>query len=118
MKITTLDIIKMLPLEKEFQKRLHEQFDKLTPDQKFEMEQLLWDAYDAIYDLKLQENLNLAFAKVKSHEETLDKDFYARTKQETEKQMETEFLKNTSGFDITNIRSRLESIVKEESPKP
>lgn len=118
MKITTLDIIKMLPFEKSFQLKLFEQFDKLNPDQKFEMEQVLWDTYDAIYDLKLQDNLNLAFAKVKSHQESLDKDFYARTKQETEKQMENEFLKNISGFDITNIRSRLELIAKDESPKP
>lgn len=117
-KTTTLDIIKMLPFEKSFQLKLLEQFDKLNPDQKFELEQMLWDTYDAIYELKLQENLDLALAKVKTHEETLDKDFYARAKRLTEEQMEGDLLKNTSGFDISNIRTKLESIVKEDSPKP
>lgn len=114
MKITTLDIIKMLPFEKNFQVKLLEQFDKLTPDQKFALEQILWDTYEAIYKLKLQENLQLALFRAKKKQEKLDKDLYARAKQQTEKQMETDFLKNITGFEVSHTRAKLESIMKEK----
>ena len=114
MKMTTLDIIKMLPFEKEFQAQLFEQFDTLTPDQKFSLEQLLWDTYEALYKLKLEENLQQAFSGAKTNKEKLDSDFYARAKQQTEKEMETDFLKSTAGFDISHIRTKLELITKNE----
>lgn len=114
MKMTTLDIIKMFPFEKEFKIHLLEQFDTLTPDQKFSLEQILWDTYEALYKLKLEENLQQAFSRAKINKEKLDSDFYARVKQQTEKEMETDFLKSTAGFDISHIRTKLEAIIKNE----
>lgn len=115
MKMTTQNIIKMLPFQKEFQIKLIEQFDQLTADQKFALEQILWDTYEAIYKLKLQENLQLALLRAKNKQEKLDKDLYARAKKQTEKQMETDFVKNATDFDVSHTRAKLESIIKKES---
>lgn len=115
MKVTTLDIIKMLPFRDGFKLLMLEKFETLGPDQKFELEQVLWDTYEALYKLKLEENLQQAFSRAKINKEKLDSDFYARAKQQTEKEMETDFLKSTVGFDISHIRTKLELITKNES---
>ena len=112
MKITTLDIIKFLPLEKNFQMDLINKFDNLTPDQKFEIEQSVWNAYEAIYKLKLDENLKTAFMKAEENQEKLDEAFYARIKDQTVKEIESDFFKDTAQNDIADIRAKLEKIMK------
>ncbi len=112
MKITTLDIIKFLPFEKVFQTNLIEKFNKLNPDQKFAMEQVVWDAYEAIYKLRLEENIKLSLLNTKDSNIKMDENFYNNIKAETVRQVETEFSKNTVQADIFQIRARLEEIMK------
>ncbi|MFA6016821.1 MAG: hypothetical protein WC744_01910 [Patescibacteria group bacterium] len=112
MKITTLDIIKFLPLEKKFQSNLIAKFDSLTPDQKFDIEQMVWNAYEAVYKLKLEENTKIAFMNVEDGQEKLDENFYARIKDQTVKEIESDFFKDTAQNDIDDIRAKLEKIMK------
>lgn len=113
MKITTLEIIKFLPFEKVFQTNLIEKFDKLNPDQKFALEQVVWDAYEAIYKLRLEENIKLALLNAKDSTVKMDENFFNNIKAETVSQMETEFSKDSAKSDIAQIRTRLEEIMKQ-----
>ncbi len=104
----------MLPLDKQFQSKLLEGFDKLNSDQKFALEEIVWGTYEAIYKLKLQENIGLALLRAKSSQEKLDEDFYKRAKQQTEKEMETDFSESASKVNITDVRTKLDSIINQE----
>lgn len=111
--MTTLNIIRMLPFEKQFQTKLLEGFDKLSPDQKFALEEIVWDTYEAIYKLKLQENIGLSLLRAKSNQEKLDEDFYKRAKQQTEKDMETDFSQSAAKTNISEVSTKLESIINQ-----
>ncbi|MBI3955165.1 hypothetical protein HY338_01870, partial [Candidatus Gottesmanbacteria bacterium] len=106
-------IIRILPLDKKIQEKLLEGFDKLSPDKKFSLEEIVWDTYEAIYKLKLQENIGLALLRAKSSQEKLDEDFYKRAKQQTEKEMETDLSERSSKVNISDISTKLESIISQ-----
>lgn len=109
--MTTLNIIRMLPLDKHFEVKLLEGFDKLDPDKKFALEEIVWGTYEAIYKLKLQENIGLALLRAKSNQEKLDDEFYKRAKQQTEKDMEIYFSENAAKINISEVSTKLESII-------
>ncbi|NMB84311.1 hypothetical protein GYA28_03400 [Candidatus Roizmanbacteria bacterium] len=109
--MTTKDIIKNLPLEDKTKNTLLEKFDTFTPDQKFDLEQVMWDAYEAIYNLKLQENLDLALLEAKENKESLDPEFYARVKVQTEKEMAKYLLGSTTEAELKNIRQKIQSLI-------
>ncbi len=111
MKVTTQDIIKALPFEDIFKRSLLQQFDKLNPGRKFIIEQTLWDTYDALFQLKVEEKMQLAFDRAKRNEETLDETFYKRIKDEAEKEMEKGFFQNTKESDLSAIRSKLQTLM-------
>ncbi|MBI2074504.1 MAG: hypothetical protein HYT83_01560 [Candidatus Levybacteria bacterium] len=113
MTITTKEIIKLLPFEDKFRLELLEKFDSLNPDQKFNMEQILWDAYFALYKLKLDENLQLAFLRAKENQEKLDKDFYKRVEEQTEKELSENTIEVTEEVDLEAARKAMEKIIKE-----
>lgn len=120
MKVTTVGIIKMLPFEKQFQLKLLDDYEnnRLSPDQKFAIEQIVWDTYEAFYKLKLQENLQEALLKVKTHQEKLDKGLYIRAKQLTERQMENDFSLYMTNTDISKVRAKLESLINKDNTSP
>lgn len=120
MKVTTVGIIKMLPFEKQFQLKLLDDYEnnRLSPDQKFALEQIVWDTYEVFYKLKLQENLQEALLKVKTHQEKLDKELYKRAKQLTERQMENDFSLYTTNTNISKVRAKLESLINKDKASP
>lgn len=110
----------MLPFEKQFQLKLLEMYEKeqLTPDQKFEVEQVVWDTYDALYELKLQENLQISLHKARNNQEKLDKELYLRAKQLTERQMENDYSLYTTGTDISQVRAKLDTLINSKPTIP
>ncbi len=111
--ITTKGIIKALPFDNEFKTNLLSTIDSLPSGQKLVIEQLLWQAYYVIYKLKIQENLQLALQKVKGNQENLDKDLYKRVVEQTEKEMDEEFLKGMEQTDLTAVREKIQSIIQQ-----
>lgn len=108
--LTTKGIIKILPLDKNFQSKLLEKFDSLSADQKFQIERIVWDAYDAFYEMKLEENLQLALLKVRKGQEKLDSQLYEKVREQTEKEMEGEFYQKTEHQDLASVREKLEKL--------
>ena len=111
MVLTTLDILKSLPFDQEFKNRIVDGFDKFNPDQKFVIENVIWEMYNAIYKLKLNRNIEIALKKVIKEHLPTDKSFYTKIKQETEKEMDLEFYKNVEQTDLSRVRSKLEEIM-------
>ncbi len=112
MKMTTKDIIQVLPFGKEFQKELLEGFDTLTPDQKFNIEQIVWDAYGAIYRIRLDKNTREALMLAEDGKEALDKKFYDRVREKTDKEMQTKMVQAETTVDLSEAREALQDIIK------
>lgn len=115
MKLTTLDIIKMLPFEEDFKKDLVENFDKLTADQKFNIERIVWGGYDALYELKLQENLAIAFDEAGQNREKINSTLYERVRELTDNEMAHVGAEDIKSADLSEARDKLQEIV---SSKP
>lgn len=111
--MTTKDIIKILPFEKQFKTNLLGQFDGLSIDQKFSLEQILWETYVAFYNLKLEENIKLALLRAKDNQEALNKDFYKKVQEQTDEEMQQEATKNIEAKDLEAARIAMEKIVRE-----
>lgn len=111
MKITTKEIIKILPFEEKFRNGLLESFDSLNPDQKYHIERVVWNFYEALYNLKLQENLETAMINVRKGSADVDEEFYGKIKKQTEEEMTKSFYQGTADADLTKIRTKLEEIL-------
>jgi hypothetical protein len=108
---STKDIIKVLPFTEEFKKKLLERYDTLTDDQRFAIERIIWELYDAIYEARLDENMQLAHERAKHNEEKLDHDFYNRVRQQTEEQMKQEETTSKASVDLSHTREELAKIL-------
>lgn len=111
----TKDIIKVLPFDKEFQIELLNQYDGLPLDRKSSVAELLWETYDALYELKLDENLQLALLRAKDNQEKLDNNFYKRVVEKTDKEMESEVTETIAKLDLASTRQELKKIIKKPS---
>lgn len=111
--MTTKDIIKILPFESQLKNNLLNKFDTLSDDQRYTLEQILWDAYYDLYEIKLDENLRLAFARAKDGQENLDPDFYKRVENQTEIDMQKDASEHISEKDLEAARVAMQKIVNE-----
>lgn len=112
-RITTKDIIKILPFETAYKTGLLSEFDSWTDDQRLNIEEALWNAYDALYELRLQENTKLALMQAGQNQEKLDQDFYKRVREKTDKEMQEEQSESAGVVDLTAARSAMEKIISE-----
>lgn len=116
MELTTKNIIKILPFDNEFKESLMGSFDNLDPDQKFSIERVIWDLYDGLYELKLQENIRLEMEKSNDKDNPLTKGFYKKVKEKTEQDLLSEFVDTTISVDLSDARSKIDQILQKKSP--
>lgn len=109
--MTTKDIIKLLPIEKNFKEELLAKFDTLNPDQKFAVERIVWQTYDEVCDGRINENLILALMKAGKNEEIFDENFYKRVVDKTNKEIDEEATKTITQFDLSHTRQGLAEMV-------
>lgn len=114
MEINTKKIIELLPFDNEFRTHLLHEFGSLDADQKSEMVDILWDAYDAYFLLALQNNIQMGLEKAKKGEEQLDTTFYKRVCEKTEKELSESASQNSATDSLKNVRTKLESILAEK----
>lgn len=117
MELTTKNIIKILPFKDDFKRSLLERFDSLTDDQRLQIERFIWDFYDALFEIKLQENIQLALAKADDKQTKLDKEFYSRIEEQTEKELMESSVDISAKVDLDRAREQLEEIVKDKNPQ-
>ena len=113
MQTTAKDLIKILPFEQSAKDDLLQNFDGLDADRKYAISDLLWDTYYTLYELKFQENFELALLRAMEGKEVLDKDFYKRVREHTRQEMEQTGVATVEGVDLDATRKAMEMIVKE-----
>lgn len=111
MKLGTKDIIKILPFEDSFKKDLLDKYDFLDDDQKYNIQTIVWDIYNWIFDTRLQENINVAMDMAIKGQEKLDNKFYARINELTEKEFATGNLQSVDEVDLSTTRDKLQEIL-------
>lgn len=114
--ITTKDIIKALPLEDDVKNMLLENFDTFDYGKKFVLEEMIWEYYDTLYNMRLQANVQAALEELKGKEKK-DEKFMLKIRQKTDKEMEQELEKSLAQTDISSIRSSLQKIAEEDQVK-
>lgn len=114
---TTQDIIKILPFKKEFKEDLLDRYESFSSDQRYSIEKIIWDFYDAVYENRLDTNMKLAFERAKKNEEKLDHEFYERVRTLTDQQLIEEFHQTETTVDLSETREELEKIMS-GSTKP
>lgn len=110
--LTTQEIIQSLPFNQLFKKTLIAEFPKMESGRKFIVEQLLWDTYEALFQIKIDEKTDLAFEKAKRNEIELDENFYKTIRAEAEKEMKEGVFQRTTDQDLEAIRTKLQSFIK------
>lgn len=113
MKRTTAEIIKILPFEDKFKIDLINKLPTLTPDQKFVIEQVVWDFYDVVYEIRLQHNLEEAILEQDTNQPS-DPDLLKKMRDKTEEEMKKDFEVKTTQVDISAIRSKLQVLMNEK----
>lgn len=108
----TKKILQALPFDKAFKNDLLAKLDSYDTVSKFQISQIIWDTYFALYELKLDENLDAAFERGEKNQETFDENFYKRARALTDKQMEEELISTNTKIDLTTTREKLEELMK------
>lgn len=111
MKLRAKDIIKILPFEESLKTQLLDEFDTMDPDRKDDIVNIVWRTYNALYELKLEENIQLALQRAESDQESLDEDFYKRVREQTERELLTEETQKTASVDLKDTREELQKIL-------
>ena len=112
MDLTTQDIIKILPFDEGFKSGLLERFDDMDPDMRYQVEKVLWDLYDAIYTLKIQEKVESALDPNSPDQVKLDGDFYKRIEEEVDQEIVSDSTKRIEAVDLQATRDQLQNLMK------
>lgn len=111
MKLTTEDIIKILPIDEAMRVDLLARFASLDYEAKFEVEQIVWRSYHALYDMKLEENIQNELEKTGTSAIALDDDFYSKIRKQTEDEMAKGAYAGTTSSDLDSVRSKLKTLI-------
>lgn len=112
--MTTKAVIQLLPFDEEFKAKLLADFDMFTPDQKFNIIQIVWNAYNAYFQLKLDQNIEEAIARAADGEDiVLDQDFYKRMKEKTNNEISTQLNTVSTTVELSQTREELEKLLNQ-----
>lgn len=115
MKITTIELLNVLPFEEAFKTNLRESWDGLSQDQKIAIGQLLWDSYAEVYQIRFETNTELALLEVADEKGKLDNELYKKVKEKTDKEMQQQLHKEISESTLAQTRDALQNIL--DKPK-
>ena len=103
--------MKILPFDEDFKLHLIGKWESMSPDERYRTERVLWDLYDAIYTMLLDEKIALTMQD-KNSTVPLDADFYKKVRQEVEEEMSQTHSTTVSQVDLSAARKELEDITK------
>jgi hypothetical protein len=111
--MNALGIIKSLPIAEEIKTKIINQYDSFTVSQKTAIDQLAWTTYDALYEERLKENLQIQYDNVKAGLGIVGEDFYKKALKKTDQEMTEDFEESVSKHDLSEARKAMEVIVRE-----
>ncbi len=111
--MTTLDAIKLLPIDDTLKTQLLNMYDHLDSAQKLTIQRLAWNHYDTTYGQKIEVNLEQQHEKVSKGEEQFGQDFYARAVKKAGHEMTTTAQSSLTQVDLEAARKAMKQIVGE-----
>lgn len=111
MKISTENIIKTLPLEANLKEQMFNFLQNGDPDSKDRIIEIVWDTYYALYELMVEEEVQLALLKAGNNEEVLDENFYKRIRESVEQKMQQDLTLHASQLDLSQARNELQKLI-------
>lgn len=113
MELTTEKLIQIIPLADDLRQDLRSRWEHMDPDEKFQVERILWDAYYEIYEMKLEINIQKKLAELgeEGSDVQLGPDFYQKVAEETEKEMHTDSLVKADSTELVDVRQKLEQLM-------
>lgn len=112
---TAKDVIKVLPFSEAFKNELLAKYDLMDEDQQVAVLRAVWDLYDALYDVTLDENIKAAFERAKNDEEKLDEDFYMRVRKQTDQEFQKTIRETEATSELSSTRDELQKILSQTS---
>lgn len=109
---TTLDVIKFLPFDENLKKDLIESYEGLDPEKKYNIGMMMWAAYNALFELKLERNLEIAFEEAMNNQEKLNAEFYDRVRDLTQNEMDQVTTEEIQALDLDITRQKLAEMIK------
>src|SRR3989344_80417 len=114
MKISSKELISMLPLGSKLKQELLEKFDTLDDAKRISIIDMLWQTYDSLFEVKLQENVRNALFQIEDGQEKIGPDFYKRIQEKTRKEMEQQLVKDTTELHLSAVRDKLKNLIEKE----
>ncbi len=112
-KINTKTMINYLPFPNEVKLELLGKFDNLSNDDQTKITDLVWDAFEIVYNNKVQENLDKLIAEADENGQKTDDTFYGKAVDMTDQEVREGLTSTTDVADLTNVRKSMELIVNE-----
>lgn len=110
MKLDTITIIKMLPLEPAFREKLLERYNTMGPDEKVRVRRIIWDAYDEMVTSRIDAKVQLELSAVLADKAKLDGHTYERAKEAVTKELTDESIQKSQESDLSSIRNKLQEL--------
>lgn len=113
--LKTKDIIKILPFELKFKTKLFAEFDSYNDAIKADIMDVLWSGYCDYYKLRLQNNIQSGLIPRGSEKVNLDRTFYQRMVEKTEKEIKENLNNADPAIDLSSTREELEKIMSQNN---
>lgn len=111
----TKDIIKILPFSQENKDALLGNWETMDQGQRYELENIIWEYYDSVCEMRYQYNLQQALADVQQGLRKLDDNLYKSVREKSEKEIDEEAMKKLTNQDIDDIRNKLKTFIEKSS---
>lgn len=111
--MTTLDAIKLLPMDDEVKTQILNMYEYMEPAQRLSIETMAWEYYDMMLGQKLDANLDEQMDKVLKGEENLGKEYYAKAVKKTDIEMTKSLSSSATQTDLAAARKAMEQIMGE-----
>lgn len=111
-KITPQDIITMLPLDKDFKVQLLGRLEAADADVRFNIEEALWEAYDDMFEIIRDKNLQEQMKAAAAGEVDLNPDFYKKALAKTDDDMMKMVYQGSTTNELSSVREKLKYLIK------
>jgi len=112
MKLNTKTIIQSLPLDDKLKQDILSKWDTMDRDLRYEIENLVWEAYYEFENLKVDENIQNNLQKAKQGEVPLNADFYETAIKGTEETKTVELHQSADSVELAAVRGKLEQLMQ------
>ncbi len=115
MKLNTKTVIQSLPLDEKLKQNIFSKWDTMDQDLRYEIENVVWEAYFEIENLKVDEQVLENLNKAKAGEIPLNEEFYERAEHDAEEHKGEEIHQSADTVELAAVRQKLEQLMQKEN---